>query len=97
MQRKLTCVPRHIQVHGARWDAPEGEGSDILNRMQHPVVHVSYIDAKAYCQWADKRPPTEAEWEHAAHGGRNPAELYPWGNELTPGGKHMCSAYLPVL
>lgn len=63
----------------------------MLTRLQHPVVHVSYLDAKAYCKWQGKRPPTEAEWEHAAHGGRDAEELYPWGNDLLVDGQHKCS------
>lgn len=85
---------RHIQVDGARWDAPEGPGTSILTRLQHPVVHISYPDAVAYCQWKGKRPPSEAEWEHAAHGGKHSDNPYPWGVEITPGGKHVCSTSL---
>lgn len=67
-------------VNGANWKNPEGPGSSIENRMDHPVVHVAHEDALAYAKWAKKRLPTEAEWEWAAMGGIENA-VYPWGDE----------------
>ena len=81
-----------LGVDGAYWEAPEGPGSSIAERMDHPVTHVSWNDANAYCQWTGARLPSEAEWEFAARGGLV-QKKFAWGDELRPGGEHRCNIW----
>ena len=85
-------LPWWLSVDDACWQRPEGPGSSVRDRMDHPVVHVSWHDAKAYCAWAGLRLATEAEWEFAARGGLE-QKRYPWGDALYPDGERRCQIW----
>lgn len=72
-------------VKGANWKQPFGPGSDIIGKENFPVVHVSWEDANAYCEWSGKRLPTEAEFEFASRAGKINS-VYTWGDEKVDNG-----------
>lgn len=84
------AAPWWVFVAGAHWRCPSGPSSRA--QAEHPVTHIGFADALAYCFWAGRRLPTEAEWEYAARGGLE-SNRYAWGDELVPDGEHRCNIW----
>jgi formylglycine-generating enzyme len=94
--RRRVSLRDHFQwwqfVPDANWRQPQGPGSCIMDKDEHPVVHLAWSDIEAYAAWAGKQIATEAEWEFAARGGLEATE-YAWGAEFTPGGCHQANTW----
>ncbi|KAK3742480.1 hypothetical protein QZH41_016467 [Actinostola sp. cb2023] len=92
IHQAVAAAPWWVPVKGAYWRNPEGPDTNIKDRMDHPALHISWNDAVAFCKWANKRLPTEAEFEYALKGGSDDT-LYYWGNELKKDGKFMANLW----
>ncbi|MFF7774894.1 formylglycine-generating enzyme family protein [Streptomyces tanashiensis] len=92
LARRVPQTPWWCAVPGASWRQPEGPGSGLDGREDHPVTHMSWADADTFCRWDGGRLPTETEWEYAARGGLV-GRRYPWGDELEPDGEIRCNIW----
>ncbi|OPJ78689.1 inactive C-alpha-formylglycine-generating enzyme 2 [Patagioenas fasciata] len=92
--QKLESAPWWLPIEKAFWRQPSGPGSSIKDRLDYPVLHVSWNDAQTFCAWKGKRLPAEEEWEFAARGGLE-RRVYPWGNKFQPNRTNLWQGEFP--